>query len=475
MIRKEKFIFIFSACLFLYLFLIYDSNFHGADEPVYYSYTASVVEDGDLNIIDQASPNFDTFLVTKTYNLPDSHNHGGVILWVPFYIYGKLVYTLGEKLNLRTIIYTGANKIIKCILSFSTMLFGLFMLMLTYLFCRKFFPERYILISLLTMSIGTPFFYYVLFEPGNANILSSLFAILSILFCWHLIFMPKRIYWFLYGIFFSLCVSVKTELWFQILFIFPLFICLFALKRIRLTNLLYFLIGLIPITVLRAINAYLKYGTVHMEEVIYLDSMARYMPTYCFNGLFSSFRGIFYTSPVFYICILGLVFILWNTVKGGRCKKEIDSVMVQNIFLVLLGCYAITKLLLIGKIFSPAAQELSMRVLISEFPVFVILFTAGLSFSNKMLSRVIMTLLPLTIFWNFMIVSKHIAGLEWLYVSSKPDLVHRIDSVKYLLDYLIVPRDVGVKFMAFILLFLISILVYGLTRKFIKSYRISFI
>ena len=64
MIRKEKFIFIFSACLFLYLFLIYDSNFHGADEPVYYSYTASVVEDGDLNIIDQASPNFDTFLVT---------------------------------------------------------------------------------------------------------------------------------------------------------------------------------------------------------------------------------------------------------------------------------------------------------------------------------------------------------------------------------------------------------------------------
>ena len=146
--RKRTLFILISGFIFLYSFLAYDPNFHGADEPIYYAYTASVVEDGDLNPLDEFSPNFDAFLTTKTCNLPDSHNHGGVILWVPFYIYGKLLYTLSKKFDLERIVYFGLDKITKCVLSFSTVLFGLLMLVFTYLFCKVFFLEQYVLLYL---------------------------------------------------------------------------------------------------------------------------------------------------------------------------------------------------------------------------------------------------------------------------------------------------------------------------------------
>jgi len=56
----------FIILFFLYLFFVYDTGFHGPDEPIYLAYTASIVEDGDLNAIN----NFyrDGKFVSKTYN-----------------------------------------------------------------------------------------------------------------------------------------------------------------------------------------------------------------------------------------------------------------------------------------------------------------------------------------------------------------------------------------------------------------------
>ena len=195
---------------FLYLFFVYDTDFHGPDEPIYCAYTASIVEDGDLNAVNHLNQKYPYYLpdgkvgVSKTYNLPDYHNHGGVIFWVPFYLYAKFAYFFISKFRLNY----GIDDFINCSMSFSTILFGFLAVLLTFLFCKIFFSWLAALWSTLIMFLGTPFFYFLLSEVGNAQILAMLLSILSIWFCSYVIG-RKKSHWFLYGLFLSMCVIVK--------------------------------------------------------------------------------------------------------------------------------------------------------------------------------------------------------------------------------------------------------------------------
>ncbi len=325
-------VFIFFA-FFLYLFFIYDVNFHGPDEPIYFAYTASIVDDGDMNVINQLLSKYEQFNfdLSATYNLPDFHNHGGVVLWVPFYAYAKFIFVLANKIKLSSLAAYGLEKITKSMLSFSTVLFGFLAFLLSYLLCRTFFSGLISFLSTLVLFFGTPFFYYTLFETGNANIIASLFSLLSIWFCSYAISM-KRWHWFLYGMLFSISVAIRSDLWFQIIFIFLFLILLRLSKQAILSNVAYFLSGFFIILTLRAANAFIKYGTLHIEELFYVSSFLRYKSTYNFDNLFNSFRGIFYTSPVLYICFFGLVLTVINLFKKNRdiIRKK------QDIFLLVL-------------------------------------------------------------------------------------------------------------------------------------------
>ncbi len=164
--RAKYFIFLI---FILYLFAIYDVNFHGPDEPIYFAYTASIVEDGDLNAVNHLDQHYPYYLaggkigISRTYNLPDFHNHGGVILWAPFYAYAKLVYRIADKLKLKGLTSYGLDRLAKCVMSFSTIIFGFFAILFTYKLCRVFFPAAGSLLSTLAVFLGTPFFYYMLF------------------------------------------------------------------------------------------------------------------------------------------------------------------------------------------------------------------------------------------------------------------------------------------------------------------------
>ena len=105
-----------------------------------------MVDDGDLNVANQAYPGTylreGQFSVSKTYNLPDSHNHGGVILWMPFYLYAKSIYSIAAKLNLTSSTIYGLDRLAKCVMSFSTIIFGFIAIVLTCLLCRIFFSGK---------------------------------------------------------------------------------------------------------------------------------------------------------------------------------------------------------------------------------------------------------------------------------------------------------------------------------------------
>ncbi len=419
--------------LFIYLFFLLDTGFHGPDEPIYFAYTASIVEDGDLNVLNQAYPTSHPPIVSQTFNLPDFHNHGGVVLWVPFYLYAKIINYLSSQLNIQALSNYGFDNIARAILSLSTLIFGFLSLLISYLLSRMFFSKRNSLWSMLALLAGTPFFYYLLLETGNANIVATLFSALSIWFLSYALSM-KRLHWFFYGVFFSICITVKVELWSQMFFIIPFFIFLALNKKTNWVNSAYFLYGIIPVLALRAINAYFKFGTLHIEELFYLSSALRYAHTYCFNGLFGSYRGIFYTSPIFYICFIGFVPLLLN-----KHKK------IQDIFLLILALSTVIKLFFIGRIFSPGGDTLSARIIFTELPIFILLLAGVFQLRNKYLKSVLIIGSIFCIIWNLLIIAEYRAGLDWLYIPGLPTFLERIGSLKYIGDILFYAGNLTLK------------------------------
>lgn len=461
---------------FLYLFVVYNTNFHGPDEPIYFAYTASVVEDGDLNVVNQTGLRHSYYFpsgemgISKTYNLPDFHNHGGVTLWAPFYIYAKFVYSIAIKFNLTSLTTEGFDRLAKCSMSFSTIVFGFFTVLLTYMLCRVFFSKKISLWSTLVIFFGTPFFYYMLFEVGNANIIASLFSILSIWFCSYVINAKKGSHWFLYGLFFSIGMVIKVDLWFQIFFVFLLFSTLLILKQTTWKNGVYFFIGLFPVLTLKAINDYIKYGTFHIGEL----TMLNLKDSYLYEQLFSSYRGFFYTSPIFYISLLGFIFVIIELLKNIKTINKKEEKM-EDLFFLILTLYLAIKIFVISKQYAWGGGTVGARPLLTEFPIFVLLYARAIQKPKKYLTYFIYITSIFFVFWNLLIVSEYMAGLDRVYITGAPGISARISTLRYVLGPLFYVKDLNLKLKLFSpLLLIIFVIIFYMKSRFVKSIYPSF-
>jgi tetratricopeptide (TPR) repeat protein len=447
---------------FLYLFLIYDVNFHGPDEPVYYGYTKSIVEDGDLNLANQVYYNFGKF-VSSTYNSPDFHNYGGVIVWLPFYLYAKLIYLVTGNFYSGGLEAFNPDQLAKCAMSFGTVLSGLIIIILSFMLCRRFYPRSKPAFPVIAILLGTPFFYYMLFEAGNANMIGSLFSVLSIWFCLRVID-GKRLDWFLYGLLFSVAVSVRAEIILQACVIVFMFIILRMLKKADWRSGVYFLSGFFIIFILRSINAVIKYGSFRPEEMFYIISFLRYRATYNFNGLSSSFRGIFYTSPVLYVCLAGFVMLIKDIFRNFNKNTVEDS--MRQMLLLSLSLYAFLKTVLIGIMFSPAGDSLSARLLLTEIPIFILLYARVAENRRKYIRFSVIGFTLFSLAWNLMVISEYITGLDWPYITGLPGIALRIKPVKYIFDVFFYIKDPGMKMALFspILLIALGVFLYIVKR-----------
>jgi len=453
----------------LYLFVVYDTNFHGPDEPIYFAYTASVVEDGDLNAINHLDDHYPYYFpsgkvgISKTYNLPDFHNHGGVLLWVPFYAYAKFIYFVATKFHLTGLTTGGLDRLTKCAMSFSTIVFGFFTVLFTYKLCRFFFSSKVVFWSIIAIFLGTPFFYFTLHEVGNAQMVACLFSILSIWFCSYAIRM-KKLHWFLYGLFFSICIVVKLDLWFQIFFIFLLFITLFSLKQITLEKGIYFAIGLLPMLMLKIINDYIKYGTFHIGEA----GLLNFKDCYFFEQLFSSYHGFFYTSPIFYICLLGFIFVIANLLRDIKSIKLEHK--MKDLFFFILSSYLILKIIILGYQYAWGGGTPGARILLTEFPVFVLLYARALERQKRFFTYFFFCIVSLVfIFWNLLVISEYMAGVDLSYVVGAPGLNVRIKVLKHILTPLFYIKDLDLK-LNFCLPLLLA--VFGISFCMLRSTKI---
>jgi len=429
--KNNIFYYFFLYMFFLYLFLVFNTTFTGPDQPIYYAYTQSVVEDGDLNVVNQFYRG--EKVVTQTYNFPDQRNHGGILLWIPFYIYAKLAYFLVDKFNINILFERLAN----CAMSFSTVVFAFFTMIFTYLFCKRFFPKKVVIWSILAIFWGTPFFYYCLCEPGNSNILGSLFSVISLWFFSYVIVDSNKRNWFLYGLFFSICVTIRGDLWLH-----SFFSAFFLLKRKNWGNIIYFIVGFIPIFLLRAIDTFLKTGTLHTEDLRYIRFLYYFKDCYWDNALFNNYRGIFYTSPVFYICLLGFILIVFSVLKIRKNKNREKE--RQDVFLFIITSYLVIKLFIISGLHRPGA-DLGARFLITEFPILTLLCAQVLQNQKKYFLYFINLILAFCIFWNILIISEYFTGVDWIYIAGHPPLLMRIKNIRYILFSFFGIKDLNLK------------------------------
>ena len=456
--------------LFICFFVVFVTDFHGPDEPVYFAYTASIVDDGDLNIVNNiGSENAYYYLptgelgVSETYNLPDFHNHGGIVVWAPFYLYAKTIYFVANKFKLTYLTDYHYDSIIKCVMSFTTIIFGFLIVFLTFIISNNLFSAGAIsLLAVLFMFLGTPLFYFTFYEIGNANVVACLFSVISIWFCFNCMNNTKRAYWLIYGVFLSVCMIIKIDLWFQIFFVFPLFGMLIKLNRVNPGNLFYFIIGFLPGIVLKSVNDYLKYGAFRVGEFGTFNIGG----SYHFEQLFSTYRGFFYTSPILYLCLFGLICVIMNILNNGSRSKNNNS--MRYFFILSLGIYLIVKIIIIGYRYAWGGGTVGPRPLLTEFPVFVLLFVSFLQNRSKLTGYFLCILSVIFVFWNWLIISEFIGGLDIKYIIRAPALSVRIAAIKHIYEIFYI-KDIPLKLISCApLVFAIGIILW-LFKKTINS------
>ncbi|OGX23761.1 MAG: hypothetical protein A2Y03_04820 [Omnitrophica WOR_2 bacterium GWF2_38_59] len=449
--KERLYIFFSFLFLFIYFFLVFNTNFQGPDQPVYFAYTESVVEDGDLNVVNNIGDSNYFFPsgiknVSKTYNFPDFHNHGGVLLWVPFYKGAKNLSYLSQNLdlfNIKTKTHIFIKQIINCFMSFSTVIFGFFTLVLSFLLCNIFFSAKISLFSTLIICFGTPFFYFLLYEVGNAQIIASLFSVSSIWAASFIIRMKKS-HFLIYGLFFGICLVVKADIWAQFFFICFLFAFLLKSKKTNLLNIVFFLLGLVPAITFKIINDYIKYGTFHIGEINILTPHMSYLK----EMLFSSYRGYLYTSPILFICLVGFILVLINYLKPIITISEANGnsdALKRDIFILLLGSYLIIKIFIISRTYAWGGGTPGARVLLTEFPVFVLLFARTISCKSNIKNLLIFTVSIIFIFWNMLLISEYLINIDLQNSLSAPKLLLRIKSIEKMFIFLFQVKDISIK------------------------------
>jgi len=292
----------------------------------------------------------------------------------------------------------------KCAMSFSTVLLGLGALLLSYKLARKYYSASVCLYASAALFLGTPLFYYMLIECGNANILAAFFMSLSLSIM--LSMNPASpLQWFTFGVLYSFCLIIKVDLWFMSVLIALYYLDNLRLRRTGLSALFLFCAGLLPVFAMKLANDYLKYGVFHFGEMGLINIRGNYF----FEQLFSPYRGYLYSSPILIICLAaGFVsLILSLRRKNSRSRVEACDHLCSLLFL-----YICIKFIICSFRYAWGGGNAGARQLLADYPIFVLLFGRALSGNNSKIRWPILIIACACIFWNLLTLAEYNAGID---------------------------------------------------------------
>ena len=415
--------FIFIALIIIYIILLTNNSFIGAEHLEYFGYIKSIVHDFDLNIVNNFEDDIFYYGISKTYNLADFHQHGGIIIWVPFYIFGNILKSFLQSLSsfLHINLQINFDSIPETVLCLSTPILGITIIILIFWLLKKYYNKKIIFSSLFLITFGIPFILYSIYLPGQQNIVAAFFGVLLIIYINNISDKKDVNSWFFLGILFSLCFIVKLDLWFHIITISTYLIYIFirdkdlkSISKICIS----FSFGILPCLSLKIINSYIMYGVIKIGELSTINTSYSIFP----DLLFSEYRGMFFISPILYACVLGASLSLFFVSKNyiipvifgikkiniSTSSKDEDFTNLKNTynFKMLMLCFLITfiiKTIIRSRGFAWGGDSLN-RAIIADFPLFVFLLCELFSIiklKNKGLIIALILLLPLLI-WTIL-------------------------------------------------------------------------
>jgi hypothetical protein len=407
-------------------------TFTGPDGGWYTAYTESLLDWGDLNLVRQAFRFYanDELLVSRTYNLPDFHNHGGVIVWGPAVLYARAIGSAWGRL----FAVPGAWIWFHAGQSLVTFLASALTAVLSFALCRRVFGgEGRSVAAVLLVFFGTPCFYYATLAPGNANLLASSFAALFWVFVWRCREFGIR-HWLALGAFVGVCMAVKVDLWFLGVPLALILARLWARGEARAVHLATFLGGMIPALALKLVNDYLRDGTLASGELSIINLGGGLLS----EALFSSYRGYFFVSPIYYVAAMGLLAFIPSVAgpvpdptRGGSdgAARQWDR--------YLLACGAaglIVKILAISLRYNWHGGTVGARILITEFPIVCLLVRQAMELVRGRTRVALMAACVGFMVWNWAAVGQFVTGDDLRFAVSPPGLGKRLEPISGLLE-----------------------------------------
>ena len=293
------------------------------ENGLYNAAVRSVLEDGDLNLINQAYPE-QRWLVSSTYNLPDFREHGSAALWLPFFAYGLLLPELNlesERTGKPVSHDDAAVALATLFFTFSALIFALAVM-------RFYLGERHARLSIALMIFGTPALWYLVMEPYGTDLSSNFVASASLFLYLLLSKIDSPVswkWWLALGTALAFGATVKPH------GIFYLAITFQVAYRCYLSRwehggwrpLVALLAGAAAVLALHAGNQFLKFGALQSQ---YWELM-RFFRMFGTENFFSSPwnllfgpDGAFYVSPIYLFSVVGAGLWAFTAVRRGGMK-----------------------------------------------------------------------------------------------------------------------------------------------------------
>ncbi len=422
-----------AGLILLWAGLVCGTAFVGPDQPIYFAYTASFVEDGDLNVVNQHVAQKEAVPVTGTWNYPDYHNHGGVLFWAPFYAYGMMAFDWANRVLPGS---ADLPRVLSGAMSFCTLLLGTAALLLMFLLGRHFMPLWASAVSVAVVALGTPYFFFWLSETGNGQIPISLLSVISVACFSRAASMDERQY-FWYGVFFSMSTVVKIDLTFQVVFVGLYFGVLLGLGLATWRKGLCLALGMAPPALLKIANDTIKYGVVRQGEL----SLLNFKSFYFLDQMFSSYHGFLYTSPVLLVCLVGVAVLVRRAAGANNGAQRLPALM-----LLCLSAALGAKLFTLSFRYAWGGGTPGARILLSEFPLYVLLFGTALTAFRSVAWRAgLLALSAALVLWNLMVIGEYITGVDLDYLAHAPPLAVRVPNLAAAFGVLTQARDLGFK------------------------------
>lgn len=301
-LTKNLFLIIFLSSFAVYLsHTVYTKTSIFADGRFYFVITRSLVKDHDIKFANE----YQALGMDKAYTYNgyswNKYPPGVSLFWIPAFLEAEglnnLLHTFTPKLDV-----SGFNNIYQAYVALDTIFLGTLGLYLLYSLLKNYFPKKNSLISILILFSSTNLFFYIAVEPINSHAAS--FFVSSLFLYYFLRHREDKYYYIILGLIAGFAGLIRTQ---DLLLIFIPIIQIFLNTKNNLKKLFtcYMLIitgifvGFLP-----QIYFWKKIFNTFLYSP-YLSEGVNLLKPQIIHVLFNAQNGLFYTTPIVAIAIMG--------------------------------------------------------------------------------------------------------------------------------------------------------------------------